>query len=93
MLDIQDPVLQKHHGSVVRVAEPHFNVFDEFRNTSYSKRYELFCKKLLLERNYTAAAFLMSNKHLGTDGQYSEPSEELTMFNFVRSLVGHIVGS
>ncbi|KPV45756.1 restriction endonuclease [Alicyclobacillus ferrooxydans] len=77
----------------VRVAEPHFNVFEEFRDTSYAQRYELFCKKLLLERNYTAAAFLMSNKSFGPEGNYGEPSDDLTMYTFVRSLVGHIVGS
>lgn len=77
----------------VRVAEPHFDVFEEFRDTSYAHRYELFCKKLLLERNYTAAAFLMSSKEAGSNGGYREPSIDLTMHNFVRSLVGHIVGS
>lgn len=75
----------------VRVAEPHFNVFGEFRDTSYAQRYELFCKKLLLERNYTAAAFLTSSRESGTDGEYSEPSNDLTIHNFVRSLIGHIV--
>jgi hypothetical protein len=77
----------------VRVAEPHFDVFGEFRNTSYAQRYELFCKKLLLERNYTAAAFLMSSRESGTDGEYSEPANELTIHNFVRSLIGHIVSA
>ncbi|MCI0184615.1 PaeR7I family type II restriction endonuclease [Sulfoacidibacillus ferrooxidans] len=77
----------------VRVAEPHFKVFNEFRDTSYAKRYELFCKKLLLERNYTAAAFLMSNQEAAAYGGYSEPASDLTMHSFVRSLVGHIIGS
>ncbi|QSO50827.1 hypothetical protein JZ785_18290 [Alicyclobacillus curvatus] len=77
----------------VGVTEPHFRVFDEFRGTSYAERYELFCNKLLLERNYTAAALLMSDKELGPEGSFSEPSNDLTLHGFVRSLVGHIVGS
>jgi len=32
----------------VRVKEPHFNVFPEFVGASYMKRYELFCRKLIL---------------------------------------------
>jgi hypothetical protein len=31
----------------VKVKEPHFNVFPEFIDTSYMKRYELFCRKLV----------------------------------------------
>lgn len=77
----------------VGVAEPHFRVFDEFRGTSYAKRYELFCNKLLLERNYTAAALLMTHKEFGIQGYFTEPSVDLTLHSFVKSLVGHIVGS
>ena len=34
----------------VRVRESHFRVFPEFVGASYMKRYELFCRKLALER-------------------------------------------
>lgn len=33
----------------VKVKEPHFKVFPEFNGASYMKRYELFCRKLVLE--------------------------------------------
>jgi len=33
----------------VKVREPHFKVFQEFVGASYMKRYELFCRKLVLE--------------------------------------------
>src|ERR1017187_6242569 len=46
----------------VAVKEPHFKVFPEFRNSSYAKRYELFCRRLVLERHYDAASFMMSNE-------------------------------
>jgi hypothetical protein len=35
----------------VRVKESHFKVFPEFVGASYMKRYELFCRKLILERH------------------------------------------
>ena len=76
----------------VKVAEPHFRVFNEFRDTSYAQRYELFCKKLLLERNYTAAAFMMTGHNGNSNRTYTEPSADLSMHNFIRSLVGHIIG-
>ena len=46
----------------VRNPQPHFDVFSEFHNASYAKRYELFCRKLVLERKYNAACFLMSKR-------------------------------
>jgi hypothetical protein len=36
----------------VRVNEPHFTVFPEFKDASYAKRYELFCRLLVRERLY-----------------------------------------
>lgn len=74
------------------VREPHFNVFDEFRDTSYAMRYELFCKRLVRERLYDSACFLMSDEDSGLQGKYREPSEELRFQNFAGSLIGHVTG-
>ena len=74
----------------VGVEEPHFQVFPEFRNASYAKRYELFCRRLMLERHYDTSAFLMSEPVAGIEGTYSEPAEDLTFEKFARSLVGHV---
>lgn len=62
----------------VGVKEPHFKVLPEFRNSSYAKRYELFCRRLVLERHYDCSAFLMSNPEKGVNGDYSEPAPDLT---------------
>ena len=35
-------------------------LFEEFRNSSYAKRYELFCRRLVLERHHNSAAILLS---------------------------------
>lgn len=34
----------------IRVCEPHFSVFDEFKGSSYAKRYEILLTKLMRER-------------------------------------------
>jgi hypothetical protein len=49
----------------VKVKEPHFSVFPEFVGASYMKRYELFCRKLVLERHYTSASFITSESETG----------------------------
>ncbi len=72
--------------SPVGVAEPHFSVREEFRGASYAKRYEMFCQKLVRERLYDAACFMMSNKIGGSKGQFKEPASELSFVNFVASL-------
>ena len=88
-------MLQEADGSTKPLGvlrEPHFTVFKEFRNTSYAKRYELFCKRLVRERLYDAACFLMSDEETGLLGQYREPSEEIGFRNFAGSLIGHVYG-
>ena len=73
----------------VRVEEPHFSVFPKFKNASYMKRYELFCRKLVRERHYTATAFLTSQNTSGLNGVYEEPAEDLSLKSFARILVAH----
>lgn len=73
----------------VRVKEPHFEVFPEFKGASYCKRYEIFCRKLVRERHYQAAAFLTTEKTAGQEVGWKEPASDLTFENFARSLVAH----
>jgi hypothetical protein len=74
----------------VRVKEPHFKVFPEFVGASYLKRYELFCRKLVLERHYTAACFITSDSETGLNGFHKEPANDLSFSIFAKSLVSHI---
>jgi hypothetical protein len=74
--------------SPVRVKEPHFRVFPEFRDASYARRYELLLTKLVRGRLYDACCFLMSSRDGGVRGEYREPSAELSVRNFVVSLLG-----
>lgn len=63
----------------VKVKEPHFKVFSEFIGASYAKRYELLCRKLILERHYTSACFLTSKSDAGLKGEYYEPPKTLLL--------------
>ncbi|MFA5354237.1 MAG: PaeR7I family type II restriction endonuclease, partial [Thermodesulfovibrionales bacterium] len=74
----------------VKVREPHFQVFQEFKDASYAKRYELFCRKLLRERHYSSSVFLLSGRKEGLEGISKEPAEDLTFDLFARSLAAHV---
>jgi hypothetical protein len=76
----------------VKVDEPHFKVLPEFVDASYLRRYELFCRKLVLERHYTSAAFIVSTADGGIEGHYSTPAQDLSLERFARVLTAHIAG-
>lgn len=71
----------------VGVRSPHFPVFPEFENTSYKQRYEIFCEKLLRERLYNGAC-LITTSFDNQKSQYDYPSEELSLFRFIRAMIG-----
>lgn len=74
----------------VKVKEPHFSVFPEFVGASYMRRYEIFCRKLVLERHYTAAAFISSTKDDGIHGRFAIPAEDLSVERFAKTLTAHV---
>jgi hypothetical protein len=74
----------------VSVKEPHFKVFSEFIGASYMRRYELFCRKLVLERHYTSAAFITSSSQGGLAGLFQTPADDLSIDRFARILVAHV---
>lgn len=74
----------------VKVKEPHFTVFQEFKDASYARRYELFCRKLVRERHYNFSAFLLSERTKGTKGVYKEPAQDLTFELHARSLIAQV---
>ncbi|XXY22158.1 PaeR7I family type II restriction endonuclease [Sorangium sp. So ce216] len=76
----------------ISVAEPHFNVFPEFHDTSYAQRYELLLRKLILERLYEGAALIMSTETTGLTGDFIEPAEDLSFKRFLSSLMGRVQG-
>ncbi len=74
----------------VNVKEPHFKVFAEFIGASYARRYELFCRKLVLERHYTASAFITSSAADGINGAYTTVADDLSIERFSKVLVAHV---
>lgn len=86
-------LLEQAPGStrVVRAQEPHFKVFPEFKEASYAKRYEILLTKLVRERLYDSACFLMSDAKGGPLGRYREPAPELNFRNFMASLLARAV--
>jgi hypothetical protein len=86
-------LLEHARGSTqpVRAKEPHFKVFPEFKSASYAKRYEILLTKLVRERLYDSACFLMTNSVKGRHGEYLEPSPELRFELFVQSLLAKAI--
>ena len=75
----------------VRVSEPHLSVFDEFRSASYAKRYELFCRKLVRERKYDAACFIIADpKRVDASDNYAEPAVDLSAARFLSGMLHHV---
>jgi len=77
--------------SPVGVREPHFKVFPEFKGASYAKRYEILLTKLVRERLYDSACFLLSSREEGPKGNFKEPVDELNFEKFMNSLLGRAV--
>jgi hypothetical protein len=62
---------------------------DRYACVSYSKRYELLCRRLVLERLYNSACFVMATNSKPT--QITEPAEDLTFRRLAAALRGHAV--
>mgnify|MGYP000872080264 CR=1 FL=1 len=72
----------------VRVFEPYFDVDPEFKNASYSRRYEILCRRLVLERLYDTACLTLSTNEDPT--KITFPAEDLTFHRFAAALRGHV---
>ena len=85
-------ILEEASGSTkpVTVSQPHFEVFPEFKTASYARRYEVLLTKLVRERLYDSACFLLSSASDGSKGTYSEPAAELTFRKFLSSLLARV---
>jgi type II restriction enzyme len=66
----------------------HFQVREDFHDTSYLERYSLLCQKLVFERHYTAAALLWTE----SDGCFGDVAESVNLETFLRSYMGHLLG-
>ena len=76
--------------SAVKDKSPHFPVFEEFKEASYLKRYDLLCQKLMQEQLYTTAALITAQRSAAETGEFSVMSPMTNLKSFVTSLAGHI---
>ena len=91
--------LLEHAPKVTRLvknAEPHFKVDPIFveggKGVSYAMRYEIFLRRLVLERKYTATCLTLSPKvSADTKAAVSFPAEDLAFKRFAAVLQGHAV--
>ncbi len=74
----------------IRVDEQHFKVFDDFRGSSYARRYELLCQRLVKEGLYDASTLLLSSDTEGLQGVYSELPAGGGLREWVARLAGHV---
>jgi hypothetical protein len=58
-----------------------------YQGVSYSKRYELLCRRLVLERLYSSACFIMATNE--KDTKIIQPAEDLNFKRFEAALRGH----
>lgn len=72
----------------VRNVEPYFKVDSVFRNASYYQRYEILCRRLILERLYTTACLVLATN---ANPSTITESSDLTFQRFVAALRGHVV--
>jgi hypothetical protein len=76
--------------SPIKILEPHFPVFPEFKGASYCDRYTILIEKLLRDRLYDGACFLLSKAESVSSGSYVEPHPELTFAKLVTPLVARV---
>ena len=71
----------------ISVSQPHFPVFEEFRNASYAKRYEVLLTRMMRDRLYDATCLLLSPSTASRDGTFTEPCPDLSFSCFAESLL------
>ena len=69
---------------------PNFPLVSEYHNASYAERYDILCKKLIMDSHYTAATVILSPRTSSKSGAYSEMSEMTGLESFVTTLAGHV---
>ncbi|MDR1078603.1 MAG: PaeR7I family type II restriction endonuclease [Propionibacteriaceae bacterium] len=72
-----------------RLDRPHFDVFPEFKGESYLQRYDILCRKLMLENLYTCAAVVTSPRAGGGSGVFGEVSRSTSPRAFAAMLAGY----
>ncbi len=70
----------------IKASTPYFPVDPVFKDASYSKRYELLCRRLVLERLYDVACLTLTTPDRST--RVSHPAEDLSFTRFAATICG-----
>jgi hypothetical protein len=72
--------------------EPYFLVDPIFKGALYTDRYEILCKRLMLERLYTSVCLTLATRPTAERPQteVSHPSPDMSVRRFVAALEGHV---
>ena len=73
----------------VSVAEPHFPVLPEFKGSSYARRAEELCQRLVREKLYHCACLVLARDFGTAQTTPHYPRPELSFEPFLRSLLAH----
>jgi hypothetical protein len=74
----------------VKVQEPHYRVFDEFRHASYAERYQILCERLVERQLYAAAALELTQRDSREHRALSEATSLKALF---REFAGRMVAA
>jgi len=77
---------------VVKTNSPHYKVFPEFMESSYSDRYRILCERLMKQNLYKAAALMLSPQNeKGLHGDYRSLSEATSVRNLFAQFAGQLL--
>jgi len=88
LLLLEDADKSRAPVAIPRTRQP---VLPEFKNTSYIDRYGLLLSKLVTERQYSSAAYLVSPR--GNNGDFREPVRDMGVSVFYRSFLAHLLAN
>ena len=67
-----------------------YPLLPEFHDASYAQRYEILCRKLMLEQLYDAACLVLTPRAGRSTGSWRSRSEETSLGYFARMFAGRI---
>lgn len=78
----------------VKAEEEHFHIFPEFTDSSYARRYQLLCEKMVLDGLYSSACLILSERVTGKSvGQFSYPDNALSPRSLFADFAGRLLSA
>ena len=72
-----------------RLETPHFDVFPEFQGASCIERYDILCRKLMLENLYAYASVVTTPRDSGPQGSFGQASQTTSLQYFVATFASY----